>query len=103
MATSKIIEGSEVITKEGVTVFRLGRLRIVRLDTPSEWCATLYAEDRPSISATSTAKVYNGSTYVDCIVRVGTDGKVTIKDEWGSAISGASYGYLTARFVIYFV
>lgn len=89
--------------KEGVTVFRKGRLRIVRLDSPSAWCATLYAEDAPSNDARVLSKVYNGSDYVDCNVSVGSDGTVKVLSLWGSEIVGAQYNFLVNKYVTYFV
>ena len=102
MATS-IIKGCEVEAKEGVTVFRQGKLRIVRLDTPSNWCSTLETEDRPSVNMDAIGSIYNGSTYVTCRVSIGSDGKVQIIDNYGNYISGAQWGYLNPKYVTYFV
>ena len=93
----------EQVQKEGVTVFRKGRMRTVRLDSPSAWCATLIAFDRPSVGARVISQVYNGSTYVDCIIQVGTDGTVRVQSVWGSEIANAQYSYLVNRFITYFV
>ena len=104
MATGTIKQSSGYsVVKEGVTVYRNGNLRIVRLDEPSAWCATLYEDDRPSVFASVTGAIYNGSSYVDCIVGVNTDGTVKVTDYFGNAISNAQYSYLTPRYVVYFV
>ena len=103
MATSTISRQYGYFVKEGVTVYRQGKLRIVRLDKPSDWCATLYPEDRPSIAARTPGAVYNGSSYVECNVSVYSDGKVRVLDYYGNPISGAQYGYLTPTFITYFV
>ena len=91
------------VVKEGVTVFRLGHLRIVRLDSPSAWCATLVESDRPSVGARVISQVYNGSAYVDCVIQVGTDGTVKVQSVFGSEIANAQYGYLVNRYIEYFV
>lgn len=93
----------ETETKEGCTVFRQGNLRIVRLVSPSAWCATLKSIDRPSATVSASGKVYNGSTYVDCTVLINTSGEVRVQDLWGGTIFGAQYGYLRPRNLTYFV
>lgn len=89
--------------KEGCTVFRQGDLRIVRLNSPSAWCATLSVSDRPSATVSLPGKVYNGSTYVDCVVFINTSGEVRVQDFWGGTVSGAQYGYLRPRDLTYYV
>ena len=89
--------------KEGCTVYRLDNLRIVRLDSPSAWCATLYAKDRPSLDFEAFGTVYNGSTYVDCLVKVNTLGEVRVTTLYGATVSGAQYNYLRPRWLTYFV
>lgn len=89
--------------KEGVTVFRLGKLRCVRLDNPSAWCATLLWSDRPSADVEFTGKVYNGSSYVDCLVKINTAGEVRITDLFSGTISGANYTYARPKWLTYFV
>ena len=91
------------IVKEGVTVYRNGKLRVVRVDSPSAWCATLYEVDRPSLNASESSKIFNGSTYIDCRIQVGTDGAVKVTDYFGGEISGAQYGFLSSRYISYFV
>lgn len=96
------LKGTTVV-KEGCTVFRQGDLRIVRLNSPSAWCSTLSVSDRPSARVSLTGKVYNGSTYVDCVVFINTSGEVRVQDLWGGTISGAQYGYLQPRDLTYYV
>lgn len=93
----------ETAVKEGVTVFRLGKLRVVRLDSSSAWCATLYAVDRPSIDAEFFGTVYNGTSYVDCLVKVNRYGEVRITDLYSGTIANAQYGYARPRWLTYFV
>ena len=90
-------------TKEGVIVFRLGKLRIVRLVSPSAWCATLFSSDSPSQAVRVLTKIYNGSTYVDCVVQIDTDGTVKVQGLFGETVSGAQYGYLVNREIAYYV
>ena len=89
--------------KEGVVVTSQGRFRQIYLATPSAWCATLSAVDRPSTAVRSTGKIYNGSTYVDCVITIGTDGTVKIADLFGGTISGAQYSFLIPRHMFYYV
>lgn len=98
---STITLTSEV--KEGVTVYRQGRFRNVHIDNGSAWCATLSQGDRPADTASVPGKVYNGSSYVDCMIVVGTNGRVEISNMYGQTISGAQYGYLRPRDIFYFV
>lgn len=101
--TSNIKIQDAVEVKEGVTVYRNGRFRMIHLDSPSQWCATLSAWDRPSTTRRVLSKVYNGSAYVDCTIQVNTNGEVRIWDLYGNAISGAQYGFLIDRTVCYYV
>ena len=101
--TSNIKIRDEVEVKEGVTVFRNGRFRMIHLDSPSQWCATLSTWDRPQTTRRTLTKVYNGSSYVDCNIQVNTNGEVRIWDVYGNEISGAQYGYLIDRTVCYYV
>lgn len=101
--TSNIKIRDEVEVKEGVTVYRNGRFRMLHLDSPSAWCATLSTGDRPQSIRRVISKVYNGSAYVDCTITVDTDGKVQIMDLYGGTISGAQYGYLVDRTVCYYI
>lgn len=93
----------ETVVKEGVTIYRLGKLRIVRLDSPSAWCATLWGTDTPSIDAEFVGKVYNGTSYVDCLVKVNKKGEVRITDMFSGTISNAQYDYVRPRWLTYFV
>ena len=93
----------EAVVKEGCTVFRQGDLRIVRIDTPSAWSATLSAGDRPSADVSAVGKVYNGSTYVDCLIFINTSGQLKVQDFWGGTIANAQYGFLRPRTLTYFV
>ena len=93
----------EAVVKDGCTVFRQGDLRIVRIDTPSSWPATLSVKDRPSAVVSATGKVYNGSTYVDCLININTAGEIKVLDLWGGTISGAQYGFMRPRTLTYFV
>ena len=100
-STIKIQDAVEV--REGVTIYRNGRFRMIHLDSPSQWCATLFAWDRPSTARRTLSKVYDGSSYVDCVIEIGTNGQVRIQDLFGSVISGAKYGFLVDRTVCYYV
>ena len=93
----------ETVVKEGVTIYRLGKLRIVRLDSPSSWCATLWGTDTPSIDAEFVGKVYNGTSYVDCLVKVNRYGEVRITDMFSGTIANAQYSYARPRWLTYFV
>ena len=103
MAQSTISRTDGHLGKDDITVYRNGKLRILRLDTPSEWMATLSVVDRPSIPAKFVGTVYDGTQYVDCMVNVETDGKVQVRDFFGGTITGAQYGFLSPRYVTYFV
>ena len=93
----------ETEVKEGCTIFRQGDLRVVRLDSPSAWCATLWAKDRPSATVEYSGVVYNGSTYVDCLVLVNTLGEVRVTTLYGATVPSAQYGYLRPRNLVYYV
>ena len=101
--TSNIKIQDAVEVKEGVTVYRNGRFRMIHLDSPSQWCATLSVWDRPSTTRRTLSKLYNGSSYVDCTIQVNTNGQVRIWDVYGNEISGAQYGFLIDRTVCYYV
>ena len=103
MATSTINLKDAVEVKEGVTVYRQGRFRMLHLDTPSAWCATLSSWDWPSSTRRTLSAVYNGSAYVDCSIMVNTVGEVRILDFYGGEVSGAQYGYLINRTICYYV
>ena len=100
-STIKIQDAVEV--KEGVTVYRNGRFRMIHLDSPSQWCATLSPGDSPSTTRRTASKIYNGSSYVDCAIQVDTNGEVRIVDFFGKEVSGARYGFLVNRTVCYYV
>ena len=101
--TSNIKIQDAVEVKEGVTVYRNGRFRMIHIVSPSQWCATLSAGDRPSTARRVLSKVYNGSSYVDCVIQIETNGQVRIQDLFGNTISGAQYGFLVDRTVCYYV
>lgn len=101
-AINRKLPGTATV-KEGVTVFFLGKLRIVRIDQPSSWCATLYASDRPSQLVEYVGKIFNGSAYVDCLVKINTAGEVRITDMFGAIIPNAQYNYVRPRWLTYFV
>lgn len=50
---------------------------------------------RPSLVFYTLGKIYNGSTYVDCLMTFNTDGTVVISNLFNSAISGAQLGFLS--------
>lgn len=100
-STIKIQDAVEV--KEGVTIYRNGRFRMIHLDSPSQWCATLSTWDWPQTKKRTLSKVYNGSSYVDCVIQVNTNGEVRIWDLFANEISGAQYGFLVDRTVCYYV
>lgn len=97
------LQAPTVITKEGCIVYRLGKFREVFIANGSAWCATLAEQDRPPNDVDYCGKVYNGSSYVDCLVRVNTAGEVRVTDFYGGTISGAQYTYLRPRYLFYFV
>ena len=97
------LQAPTIITKEGCTVYRLGKFREAHLTNPSAWCATLASTDRPSETVTVMGKIYNGSAYVDCMIFVNSSGEVRVQDLFGGTISGAQYAYLRPRDLFYFV
>lgn len=97
------LQAPTVITKEGCTVYRLGKFREVHLTNPSAWCATLAEQDRPSETVSVIGKIYNGSAYVDCMIFVNSSGEVRVQDFFGGSVSGAQYAYLRPRDLFYFV
>lgn len=101
--TSTIKIQDEVEVKEGVTIYRNGRFRMIHLDSPSQWCATLSTWDWPQTTKRTLSKVYNGSSYVDCVIQVNTNGEVRIRDLFANEISGAQYGFLVDRTCCYYV
>ena len=90
-------------TKEGCIVFRQGNFRTLKIVTASQWLATLNQIDCPSSAAIFPAKVFNGSTYVDCAIFVNTNGQVRIETMSGAAVPGAQYNYVSPRYVSYYV
>ena len=98
----KVPEARET-TKEGVVIYRLGKLRTVRLRSPSAWCATLSTWDRPANTVAVPGKIYNGSSYVDCMVFINSSGEVRVQDMFGGNITGAQYNYLRPLDITYFV
>ena len=100
-STIKIQDAVEV--KEGVTIYRNGRFRMIHLDSPSKWCATLSTLDSPQTTRRTASKIYNGSSYVDCVIQVNTNGEVRIWDMFGNEVSGAQYGFVVDRTVCYYV
>ena len=100
-STIKIQDAVEV--KEGVTIYRNGRFRMIHLDSPSQWCATLNPGDRPQTTRRTVSKIYDGSSYVDCVIQVNTNGEVRIWDLYGKEVSGAQYGFLVDRTCCYYV
>lgn len=98
----RVPEGRQTV-KEGVVIYRFGKHRIVRLKNPSAWCATLNTWDRPPAVISAVGKVYNGSSYVDCMVSINTSGEVRVQNFFGSEIAGAQYGYLRPTTLSYFV
>lgn len=98
----RVPEGRQTV-KEGVVIYRLGKHRTVRLKNPSAWCATLNTWDRPPAVISAIGKVYNGSSYVDCMVSINTSGEVRVQNLFGAEIAGAQYGYLRPTTLSYFV
>ena len=86
-----------------VYVKRFGPVRMITIGTAAgKDAGTLPAKDLPIDIVGVYGKVYNGSTYVDCIVSIDkTTGKVTITDMWGGAISGMQIGYMRPRSITY--
>lgn len=56
---------------------------------------------RPVDRFNQLAKVYNGSSYVDCRISVYANGDVTITQLSGGAVSGIQVAYLTPNYVTY--
>ena len=90
-------------TYTNCTVYRNRRFRMLTITGVSGTTVdTLSNTDYPATQVRASGKVYNGSSYVDCVVTIGTDGTVTLSDTWGGAIAGAQIGFLTTNGITYF-
>lgn len=90
-------------TYTNCTVYRNRRFRILKITGVSGTAVdTLSNPDFPATQVRAGGKVYNGSTYVDCVVTINTDGTVTLSDTWGGAIAGVQVGFLTTNGITYF-
>lgn len=54
-----------------------------------------------AVAQVEIGKIYNGSSYVDCFVRVNTNGNVEVTDAFSSAIPGGQIAYLSPRRITY--
>ena len=85
-------------------VYRNGKIRTLYITgINGSTVTTVYATDRPPRTIAAHGKVYNGSSYVDCVVRLDTSGNVTVQAATGGAISGIQIGYLTTNHITYIV
>ena len=57
---------------------------------------------RPYNNLKMDTKVYDGSSYVDCVVAVSTSGVITIRNLTGGVISGIQLQYLQQTVFIYY-
>lgn len=57
---------------------------------------------RPYSYSRMVTKVYDGSSYVDCVVAVSTSGVITIRNLLGGAISGISTRYLQMNPIVFY-
>ena len=57
---------------------------------------------KPNKVYSQATKIYDGSSYVDCRIRIDTDGYVSITDFYNNAVSGAIPNTLQAR-AMYFI
>ena len=56
---------------------------------------------RPQRDMKLAGKVYNGSSYVDCLILINTSGQIVITTLFGSVISGLSPGYIYPGILVY--
>lgn len=82
---------------------RYGRIRMLTIGTGAGYnVGTLPSKDIPIDVVNATGRVYNGSTYVTCVIQINnTTGAVTFSDEWGGTVTGAQLGYLRPRSIMY--
>ena len=82
---------------------RYGRIRMLTIGTAAGYnVCTLPSQDIPIEPVNAAGRVYNGSTYVTCVININpSTGAVTFSDEWGGTLSGAQIGYLRPRSIMY--
>ena len=56
---------------------------------------------RPYGNSVFVGKTYNGSSYVDCLITIKTDGTITITDLFSSTISGLQANYTAPKQFVY--
>ena len=61
------------------------------------------SEYRPSLTFYTLGKIYNGSTYVDCLMTFNSDGTVVVSTLFNGAISGAQLSFLSPSKINYIV
>lgn len=64
--------------------------------------ATLPNEYKPSVDVSIVTKVYNGSSYVDCVFSINTYGQIRLYDLFGNKINGIQPQFLRTKEVFYF-
>lgn len=102
---------SEALESNGAVIYRYGRVRDLWLPRGawnSYWILSIPEKDRPIHNISAFASVYNGTSYVDCIItlfgRNDTNaGRVYLTDMYGGTISNADLDFLNPHSLIYIV
>lgn len=98
-------------TSNMFSILKQGSIVVLQLNTAS---ITLESDDitltdlipealRPSYVVTQYTKTYNGSNYVDCIINIGSDGKIKVMDMFGNKITGLQTTYIRTNRFVYFI
>ena len=88
----------------GVVVRRFGSMRFLSVGgSYANPLCTLDSIDRPPITVTCFGRVYNGTTYVECVTYIETTGGVKVLNPYGGEISGINLDYLIGRGITYMV
>lgn len=102
----------EAIENYGAGIFRYGKMRMLWLPSgtfSSSWVLTIPEKDRPPKGVTAIGSVFNGSSYVTCMISIyakdnaSKAGRVTVSDNYGADISGMQMGYCNPHLITYFV
>lgn len=102
----------EAIENNGAGIFRYGKMRMLWLPSgafSASWVLTIPEKDRPPKAVTAMGTVYNGSSYVSCLIAIyakddaSRAGRVLVSDSYGGNISGMQMGFCNPHLITYFV
>jgi len=103
IAPTSVMETTQETLSNGVTLYRCGKVRTITTGGAyARPLCTLDEGDRPVANVTVFGKVYNGSSYVECVTNINaTNGNVTVLDAFGSEIAGIQISYLVGKTITY--